>query len=411
MTATAAAPESSVAFRYRASTDTGAMVDGTLRATSRDAALRELRRQQLWPVTVEPVAATSASTTRRLFGGASARRRAVSHWTRTVATLLDAGAPLDRALGVAQTQCTHTDVSEAALAIRKAVQGGASLAESMRLQPLLFNSLHAGVVRSGEASGSLDKALDTLAGYLEEEESLRAQLGSALLYPALMGVVASLGILILLLFVVPRFATLLADMGGTLPLSTRMLILVGNVVTRGWWLIALLIAIGVIAVRSLMASPETQLAWHARRLTFPITGALERSLATARFTRALGLMLQAGLPLLPSLRLARAGVGNMALSADLERATQNVVRGNGLASSLLGILTPMAVQMLAVGEESGRLDALALRAAASHDEEVRRTLRTLASLLEPGLILLFGAIVGFVALAMLQAIYAVNAGM
>lgn len=403
-------PESAVAFRYRASTDTGAMVEGTVRAPSRDAALRELRRQQLWPVTVDAVTAKTASMP-RVFGASTSKRRAVAHWTRTVATLLDAGAPLDRALGVAQSQCAHIEVAGAALAIRKSVQGGAALAEAMRLQPTLFNSLHAGVVRSGEAAGSLGKALDTLAGYLEEDEALRAQLASALLYPALMAVVASLGILVLLLFVVPRFSSLLADMGGTLPLSTRILILAGDVVTRGWWIIALLIGIGVIAVRSLLASPEARLAWHARRLSLPLTGSLERSLATARFTRALGLMLQAGLPLLPALRLARAGVGNQAMSADLERATQNVVRGNGLASSLLGILSPMAVQLLAVGEESGRLDALALRAAASHDEEVRRSLRTLASLLEPALILLFGAIVGFVALAMLQAIYAVNAGM
>ncbi len=409
MSATLATSESSSTFRYSASTDTGAMVEGTVRAPSRDAALRELRRQQLWPVTVEPVATKTASPQRR-FGGGTSRRRAVAHWTRTVATLLDAGAPLDRALGVAHSQCVQADVADAAQAMRKAVQGGASLAEAMRLQPALFNSLHAGVVRSGEAAGSLDKALDTLAGYLEEDEALRAQLGSALLYPALMAIVASLGILVLLLFVVPRFSTLLADMGGTLPLSTRILIFVGDVVTRGWWMIALVIGVAVVAVRSLLAAPEAQRAWHARRLTFPLTGGLERALATARFTRALGLMLQAGLPLLPALRLARAGVGNLAMSADLERATQNVVRGGGLASSLLGILSPMAVQLLAVGEESGRLDALALRAAVSHDEEVRRTLRTLASLLEPALILIFGAVVGFVALAMLQAIYAVNAG-
>ncbi len=402
--------ESAASFRYRASTDTGAMVEGVLRAATRDAALRELRRQQLWPVAVDPVAARAPSAP-RMVGGASARRRAVAQWTRTVATLLDAGAPLDRALTVAQSQSIHVEVTDAAQSIRRAVQGGASLAEAMRLQPALFSSLHAGVVRSGEASGSLDKSLDTLAGYLEEEEALRAQLTSALLYPALMAIVASLGILVLLLFVVPRFATLLADMGGTLPMSTRILVFVGGAVTHGWWMIALVAGVAVIGVRTALASPESQRAWHARRLTLPLVGAIDRSLSTARFTRALGLMLQAGLPLLPALRLARAGVGNLAMAAELERATQNVVRGNGLASSLLGVLTPMAVQLLAVGEESGRLDTLALRAAASHDEEVRRTLRTLASMLEPALILFFGAIVGFVALAMLQAIYAVNAGM
>ena len=410
MSSGAARSDEGAAFRYRASTDTGAMVEGVVRASSRNAALRELRQQQLWPVTVDAVATASPSPS-RTFGGAASRRRAVTLWTRTVATLLDAGAPLDRALSVAHSQCTQPEVAESAQAIRRAVQGGASLAEAMRLQPALFNSLHAGVVRSGEAAGSLDKALDTLAGYLEEEEALRTQLASALLYPALMAIVASLGILVLLLFVVPRFSTLLSDMGGTLPLSTRILVLVGDVVTRGWWILALVAGVAVIAVRTILANPEAQLAWHARRLSLPLSGPLERTLATARFTRALGLMLQAGLPLLPALRLARAGVANLALSDELDRAIRNVVRGNGLAPSLLGILTPMAVQLIAVGEESGKLDTLALRAAASHDEEVRRTLRTLASLLEPALILLFGAIVGFVALAMLQAIYAVNAGM
>lgn len=410
MSAPAAASETGSSFRYRASTDTGAMVAGVLSAPSRDAALRELRRQQLWPVTVDPVKARTPSAA-RLGTGASARRKAVAQWTRTLATLIDAGAPLDRALAVSQSQSAHQEVADGAQAIRRAVQGGASLAEAMRLQPLLFNSLHTGVVRSGEASGSLDTALDTLAGYLEEDEALRAQLSSALLYPALMATVASLGILILLLFVVPRFATLLADLGGTMPMSTRILVFVGEVVTRGWWVGALVAAVAVVGTRAALASPDAQLAWHARRLRMPLTGSIERTLATARFTRALGLMLQGGLPLLPAMRLARTGVTNRAMAAELERATQNVMRGNGLASSLLGILTPMAVQLLAVGEESGRLDSLALRAAASHDEEVRRRLRTMASLLEPALILLFGAVVGFVALAMLQAIYAVNAGM
>ncbi|MDZ7631058.1 MAG: type II secretion system F family protein [Gemmatimonadaceae bacterium] len=315
-------------------------------------------------------------------------------------------------LRVADAQSQHAEVADGAQAIRRAVQGGASLAEAMRLQPTLFNSLHTGVVRAGEAAGSLDKSLDTLAGYLEEDEALRAQLTSALLYPALMATVASLGILILLLFVVPRFASLLQDLGGTMPMSTRILVFVGELVTRGWWLIALAGAdLASIVARTLLASEESQLAWHARRLTLPFVGTMERTLATARFTRALGLMLQGGLPLLPAMRLARTGVTNRAMVVELERATQGVVRGNGLASSLLGVLTPLAVQLLAVGEESGRLDALALRAAATHDEEVRRRLRTLASMLEPALILVFGAVVGFVALAMLQAIYAVNAGM
>lgn len=398
------------AFRYRASTDAGAMVDGVVRATSRDAALRELRRQQLWPVAVDPVAIRAAST-RRWRGGATARRRGVATWVRTVATLVESGAPLDRALGVAQGQASHDDVAHGAQAIRSAVQGGASLAEAMRQQPVLFDALHVGVVRAGEAAGALDGALNTLAAYLDEDLALRSQLMSALIYPALMAGVATLGTLVLLLFVVPRFSTLLADLGGTMPASTRVLIFLGSAVAHGWWMAALVVVGGVIVVRRALESPATRLAWHARRLTLPVSGALERAMATARFTRALGVMLAGGLPLLPALRLARSGVTNLAMADALERVSDDVARGQPLGASLSGVLSPMAVQLLSVGEESGRLDVLCLRAATQYDDEVRRTLRTAASLLEPALILLFGAIVGFVALAMLQAIYAVNAGM
>ncbi|MES3033951.1 MAG: type II secretion system F family protein [Gemmatimonadota bacterium] len=398
------------AFRYRASTESGAIVEGVLRAASRDAALRELRRQQLWPVTLDVVAAQVAPIT-RWRSGAGARRRSVAAWVRTVATLLDAGAPLDRALGVAHAQCANVQVRDGAQAIRVAVQGGASLADAMRLQPALFDALHVGVVRAGEAAGALDGSLATLAGYLEEDAALRAQLTSALIYPALMATVATLGIVVLLLFVVPRFSALLSDLGGTMPWSTRTLVFAGSVVTRGWWVALLGVGATGFAVRTALASPARLMEWHRRRVTLPLVGPLERAMATARYTRALGLMLSGGLPLLPALRLARSGVTNHAIAADLDRATQDVARGVGLARALEGTLSPMAVQLLAVGEESGRLDTLCLRAAGQHDEEVRRTLRTLATLLEPALILLFGAIVGFVALAMLQAIYAVNAGM
>ena len=389
------------------------MIEGVVRAASRDAALRALRGQQLWPIEVSAATApVGVELTRRvpLLSGLG-RRRAVTLWIRTVATLLDAGATIERALSVAETQAVHHEMRSAAVAVRRAVQSGASLADALTLQPALFSGLHVGLVRAGEASGEIRGSLSTLADALDEEDALRAQLTSALIYPALMTLVASLGILVLLLFVVPRFSTMLSDLGGTLPLSTRVLVAVGNAVTQGWWILAVLIGAAVVAARIVLASPDATRAWHARRLQFPLTGALERRMATAQFTRSLGLMLTGGTPLLPALRLATTGVTNRALRAELERATQSVMRGDGLAAALSGTLDPMALQLLAVGEEGGRLDALALKAAAQQDESVRRTLRTLVSLLEPALILCFGGIVGFVALAMLQAIYAVNAGM
>lgn len=401
-----------VAFRYRASDAAGTLVDGVVRAATRDAALRELRQRQLWPVQVEPIAAAGGATPSLLrtpFGGA-ARRRAVADWVRTVATLLAAGAPMDRALRVARAQVSQPAFVGVADTVLRDVRGGASLAGALRAHPAWFGALHVGVAEAGEAAGALDRSLDTLAGFLDEEVALRAQLSSALLYPALMGIVASAGILVLLFVVVPRFATLLAELGGTLPLATRLLVGAGDAV-RGWWWLMLVAGVGVVVVvRAWLATPGARAQWAAVRMRLPVLGGLERTLATARFTRALGMLLDAGVPVIGALRLARGSVANDALSDALRGAAERVARGERLGAAHDGILTPLAVQLLAVGEEGAQVGALALRAAERHDEEARRALRTLASLLEPALIVVFGALVGFVALAMLQAIYAVNAG-
>ena len=393
-------------FRYRATTDAGAMRDGVIRAASRDDALRELRRQSLWPVTVDVVAtAATAVPWRARLGG---RKPAVAIWTRTLATMVGAGAPMDRALQVAAAQVTLPAVHDALRQVLADVRAGAALAGAMRTHPTLFDALHVGLVEAGESSGQLAPALETLAAALDEEEVRRSQLQTALLYPALVAVVTAVGVLVLLLVVVPRFAGMLADTGGTLPWSTRVLVATGSLLARFWWLLAALGALAALAWQQWVRSPEGAMAWGRLRLRLPITGALERTLATARFTRALGLLLHGGASLLPALRLARSGVSNPAVSVALEQAVQRVARGDTLSASVAGILTPLATQLLAVGEESAQLDRLAMRAADAHDEEARRSLRTLTALLEPALVLTFGGIVGFVALAMLQAIYAVN---
>jgi type II secretory pathway component PulF len=344
-----------------------------------------------------------------VFGG-STRRRAVAEWVRTLATLLGAGAPIDRALRVAHAQVAHPPFAVVADAVLRDVRGGASLAAAMRAHPAWFGTLHGGVAEAGEGASALDSALETLAGFLDEEEALRAQVGSALLYPALMGIVAGAGILVLLFFVVPRFATLLSELGGTLPLTTRILVGLGALVRGWWWLLLLAIAGAVVGARAWLAQPGNRAAAHAWRLRLPLVGRLERTLATARFTRALGMLIEAGVPVLAALRSARASVGNVALVEALRAAADRVARGEPLGPAHDGALTPLAAQLLAVGEESGQVGALAQRIASRHDDEVRRTLRTLAALLEPALIVVFGVLVGFVALAMLQAIYAVNAG-
>jgi general secretion pathway protein F len=390
-------------FRYRAAGADGRVVEGTMQASSRHLVLAELQRQRLYPVALDEVAAASVRP-----GGRRMRRRpAVALWTRSTATLLTAGVPLDRALAFA-AQTGHAGLTDAVREVRRGVQSGTSLADALAQHPRYFDPLFVATIAAGESSGALDAVFERLADHLEESAELRSQVLSALLYPVIMSVVSAVGIVVLLAFVLPRFADVLADAGGRLPLTTRLLMSASALVTRGWWLWLLLGAAAAAALPGALARPETCRRWHAWRLALPWIGEFERKYLTARFTRTIGLLLRSGIPVLPALRIARAAAPNVVFQDGVDHAASAVTEGGALAPALAGTLPPLALQMLAVGEESGQLEGLCLRVADAYDGDVRRSLRTMIALIEPAMILGFGLLVGFVALAMLQAIYGIN---
>jgi general secretion pathway protein F len=391
-------------YRYRAATAEGQVVEGVLQAPSRQTVLETLHRQRLYPVAVDEVGTGRVEGRRSRLN----TRAALTLWARNISTLLGAGLPVDRALAFTAEHLGNDTVREALRRVRREVQGGASLAEGLAAQPAVFAPMFAAMISAGEATGQLDVVFDRLARHLEEGAELRSQVRSALLYPALMAVVAGLGVLVLLGFVVPRFTAILEEVGGTLPLSTRLLVGASGVLTGWWWLWLPFLIAAAYALVTALRRAEVQRAWHRARLHWPWLGDLEVKYATAQFTRTLGLLLRSGLPIIPALRIARSTLPNVVLRDGVERASRSVGEGGGLASSLAETLPPLAVQMLAVGEESGRLDELCLRIADTYDGEVRRALRTLVALIEPAMIIVFGGLVGFVALAMLQAIYSIN---
>jgi type II secretory pathway component PulF len=223
-----------------------------------------------------------------------------------------------------------------------------------------------------------------------------------------MAVVATIGVTVLLLFVVPRFSAMLEEVGGTLPITTRLLVAGSGLLTAWWWLWLIVIGLAAVGIRRAFRNPKTRRRWHAARLEWPWAGDLELKYTTARFARTLGILLRSGVAIVPSLKIARGAITNLAIGDRVDQAASGVAEGSALAPALAGTLPPLALQMIAVGEESGRLEDLCLRVASTFDGEVRRTLRTLVSLIEPVMILFFGALVGFVALAMLQAIYSIN---
>jgi type II secretory pathway component PulF len=400
-------PPAADRFRYRASDADGRLVEGVVEAPTRVIALEELRRQRLVPVDIAPLGNTSTTFAAPRRQG---RAQALAVWARTIATLLEAGMPLDRALEFGATHAGHPAVAAASTQARLDVQGGSTLADALRKRADVFGSLVPAMASAGEESGALDQAMARLADHLDEANDLRSQVRSALVYPAIMAGASAAGITVLLAFVVPRFAAMLQETGGTLPLSTRLLVGMSRVVTGWWWLWLLLAAGAIIGVRTWLGDAANRRRFHAARLRWPVIGAVETSFSTARFARALGMLLGGGMPVLAALKIARGTVSNLALGASLDRAVEDVSHGVRIAAALGPVLPPLGAQLIAVGEETGRVPELARQVAETYDRELKGALRSAVALIEPALILFFAVLVGFVALAMLQAIYSVNAG-
>lgn len=398
---------STVQYRYRASTTEGRVVEGVVQAASERIAIEELRRQRLYPVDVARIAPPTTPGRR----GKTGRNAAVALFARTLATMLAAGTTLERAITFAADHSGNADIASAGRDLRKSVQEGATLAEALGQRQDLFGSLFVAMVAAGEESGALDESMERLADHLDQNVELRAQIRSSLIYPALMAAASAIGVGVLLLFVIPRFGAMLSDEGGTLPLTTRVLIGTSTFVLHFSWAFAIVTAALAVGGRSWLSKPENQFRWQGWRLRLPIAGPLETKYMTARFARAMGMLLRSGRPVVASLHAARATVANVVLGSAIERAAEAVRGGTQLHVALTGVLPPLATELIAVGEESGRLDELCLRVADAYESDVRRSLRSAVAIIEPALILLFGLIVGFVALAMLQAIYSINRSM
>lgn len=410
----------SARWRYEAADANGAAVAGEIDAASEREAIDALRRRALWVTTLTPSVALRTSDTGERSTAKSNSTQTWWSWrsrtsarelaiiTRAVSSLLSAGVPLDRALTYAANQAPDDRSRGSFGIIRDAVRNGQSLSSAVASQSM-FPAYFAPTLAAGEASGTLDSSLSLLADHLERSDAVRTRLQSALIYPAILGIASIIGVTVILLVVVPRFATLIQESGGTLPLSTRALIGVSEVVTRGWWLMLIAAALAVFGWRRALSDPQTRRRLDAAVLAVPVLGPLERTRGGAAYTGTLSVALRSGVGLLTAMSLARAVVTNRQLSAELAAAESRVRDGGTLARALEGALPPLAVRLLDAGEVGGDLPMLASRAAEAADGDVQRAVSQAVTLVEPILILGFGGLVGFVALALLQAIYGINA--
>ncbi len=399
-------------FRWSALSG-GEVVHGVMEASDRRAVVEKLQRQGQIVLRAEP-----ADGRKSLFeflqieiGGARGLdKTTLAELTRELATMLAAGQDLDRALRFVSENIGNSRARAILGAIRDKVRAGSPLAAALASEPKSFPRLYTGLVRAGEAGGTLAPTLERLAALLERERSLSASLRAALVYPALLVVAAGLSIVLLVEFVLPQFTPLFAQAGAKLPVPTRILMALANGLgVAGPWLLIGLAVAGLI-IRQLLARPSYRLRADRFALSLPVIGTLLRETAAARLTRTLGSLLQNGMPLIPALGIAKDAVGNLAVAAAVEKAALAAKGGAGLARSLgeSGLLPVRTIHLLQLGEEAAQLAVMALRAAEIHDERARLLMQRLVSLAVPTITITMGLIVAGIISALVTAMLSLN---
>ncbi|MCB1907704.1 MAG: type II secretion system F family protein [Rhodocyclaceae bacterium] len=404
-------------FRYRAVRNDGSFTEGRLSADSRSAALAQIERMRLTPIDLQeagaaPAGAADGARGRRVRRLAGSRIRAVDveDLTRSLSVMLRSGVPLDRALKVIAGMAQKEQMARVVGEMHAAVKGGKSFSAALGAHQQLFGDFYINMVRAGEAGGQLADVLARVGEHLERLRQLREGVVSAMIYPMILVVVALLSVFLLLTFVVPQFETLFEDMGDALPLPTAIIVAVGHFLGDWWWLLALLVAGLAWGGRRYVHSPRGRHWKDAQMLALPVIGDLIRKYEVTRFSRSMGTLLGGGVSIVQAVRIAAQTVANSPLRQALDGVAPFIKKGGRMADALTetGLFTPLALNMVRLGEETGRLDTMLLELARVHDTEVQAGIKRALTLIEPVLILTLGVVIAAIIVSILMGILSVN---
>ena len=407
-------------FRYKALSAAGEVVSGELEARDRTAAIAWLQGLGHLPIQAEEAAAAAAGAGAAggagpgLAAGLFARRkvttRDITVLTRDLATMLRSGLSLDRALEVLIEVVESRPVRRLLSEVWARIHDGASLADALAGQGETFPRYYVSMVRAGEAGGSLEVVLARLAEYLENAEAVRQRVQASLRYPMILLAMTGLSIAVLLTFVLPEFEPLFEDAGEALPTLTRVVMAVGDAF-RGYGVFGLIaLLLGLILFRRRLKEPAFRRRWDGWMLAMPLFGQLATKVEVARLARTLGSLLANGVPLLQALSLTRDTANNRVIGEAVEQVAAAAKQGQGLAGPMLqtGRFPPLAVHLIRVGEETGRLDEMLARVAEIYDTEVERTVQHLLALLVPVITIGLGALIAAIIGSVVVAIFSVN---
>lgn len=390
-------------FQYRVRDTQGRLLQGTLDGDSQKLVAVKLREMGYVPIAIEQQQSSNLKKDLKIPGLSDrVSQKDVAIFSRQFATMINSGLSLIRALHILNEQTENKKLASIVNEVRLDVETGASLSQALSRHPKAFSRLYVAMVRAGETGGVLDRVLTQLADIIEKQVELKRKIKSAMTYPVAVLFLVLLIVTAMLIFVVPTFETLYADLGGTLPLPTRILLMVSRIVVKWAPVIIVVEVAGVVGFKKWIQSAGGRAQWDTFKLRVPIFGKLVHKTVLTRFSRTFAVLLRSGVPILEALEITSETVDNT-VAARAIRATQDAVkRGESVASELErhAIFPPMVVQMLAVGEETGQVDTMLEKVADFYDQEIEATVDALTSLLEPLLIVVMGGAVGGMVIAL-----------
>jgi len=395
-------------FRYNAMDRAGRAVSGTLEAESVEVVRTKLAELSYHVIGIHETKAGGGL--QAMFNNMQkVKLKEMAMFSRQFATMIDAGLSVVKCLDILQKQSRNPRLKDVIGQIKHDVAGGTSLTEAVQRHPRIFSPLYINMIRSAEAGGILDTVLDRLSGFLEKEQEVRGKVKSAMTYPVVVFVFAMLMVLGLLMFVLPKFKGIFEAMNLKLPLTTKLMLNFSVYVQSYWYIGLVLIVVGIIGAKAAMRTDKGRYAVDALKLKIPIFGDLILKTAISRFARTFGTLITSGVPVLRALEIVSETAGNRVVSDIVARARVSIKEGDKISTPLFAskVFPVMVTQMIAVGEETGRLDQMLGKVANFYDEEVDSTLKGLTSLIEPLMIVGLGLIVGFIAVSVISPIYSI----
>ncbi|NPU84142.1 MAG: type II secretion system F family protein [Syntrophaceae bacterium] len=391
-------------YSYRSVDVNGSVAEGVVDARNEQDVERILKAGRVIPLHIKKA---KAGLQKSEFSFRSAGKD-LQAFTAELHSLLVSGLPLDRSLNILLNVTRNKRMKEVISDILKSIREGGSFSDALQRHPRVFSTLYVNMIRAGELGGAMEAILEKLVDFLESSEELKNHIFSSMIYPVILIVTGILSIIVLVTFVLPKFSVIFADMGTDLPLSTQILVAASNFLVNSWWLILLAGGALWLAMRNYLKTDQGRSRWD--RLKIKVLGDVIIKLETARFCRTLGALLHSGVPLLTAVKNAKDVIGNCSVASALDRVAGEIKEGKGIAKPLsdANVFPELAMSMIKVGEETGRLDIMLIRIADTYEKSLRLSIKRFISILEPALIMIMGLIVGFIVISLLMAIFSIT---